>query len=115
MIEKVILDYLTEELSIPVYMERPLDLPERWVQLERTSTSEQNKIRSCMMACQSYDRNSMAGAAALNEEVVAAMDQAIILPSISRCKLNNAYNFTDTATKEYRYQAVYDITYYEVT
>ena len=57
----------------------------------------------------------MAGAAALNEEVVAAMAQAIILPSISRCKLNNAYNFTDTATKEYRYQAVYDITYYEVT
>lgn len=115
MIEKVLLDYLSEQLSVPVYMERPLDLPDQFVILERTSTSELNKIRSCMMACQSYDRNSLAGAAALNEEVVAAMDQAILLPSISRCKLNNAYNFTDTATKEYRYQAVYDITYYEVT
>lgn len=115
MIEKVLLDYLSEQLSVPVYMERPLDLPDQFVILERTSTSELNKIRSCMMACQSYDRNSLAGAAALNEEVVTAMDQAILLPSISRCKLNNAYNFTDTATKEYRYQAVYDITYYEVT
>ena len=115
MLEKVILDYLAEQLDVPVYMERPLELTDQFVILERTSTSEMNKIRSCMLACQSYDRNSLAGAAALNDQVMAAMDQAIILPSISRCKLNNAYNFTDTATKEYRYQAVYDITYYEVT
>lgn len=115
MIEKVILDYLSAQLSVPVYMERPLSLPDRFVILERTSTSELNKIRSYVIACQSYDRGSLAGAAALNEDVIAAMDQAIYLPSISRCKLNNAYNFTDTATKEYRYQAVYDITYYEVT
>lgn len=115
MIEKVILDYLTEALSVPVYMERPLELSDQFVILERTSTSELNKIRSCTVACQSYDRNSLAGAATLNEAVMAAMDQMIILPSISRCKLNNAYNFTDTETKEYRYQAVYDITFYEVT
>lgn len=115
MIEKVILDYLSEELSVPVYMERPLELSDQFVILERTSTSEYNKLRSCTIACQSYDRNSMAGAAALCEEVVEAMDNAISLDVITRCKLNNAYNFTDTATKEYRYQAVYDITYYEVT
>ena len=27
--------------------------------------------------------------------------------------LNSDYNFTDTETKEYRYQAVFDINYYQ--
>lgn len=112
MLETVILNYLKTQLSVPVYMERPQTLPDQFVILERTSTSELNKIRSCTLACQSYDRNSLAGAAALNETVMAKMDAANALSSISRCKLNNCYNFTDTATKEYRYQAVYDITYY---
>ena len=40
------------------------------------------------------------------------MEQATILPTISSAKLNTDYNFTDTTTREYRYQAVYDLTYY---
>ena len=48
----------------------------------------------------------------INEEVKAAMDEIIVLPEISRSKLNSDYNFTDTEKKRYRYQAVYDITHY---
>ena len=31
---------------------------------------------------------------------------------ISRVELNSDYNFTDTSTKRYRYQAVYNFIYY---
>ena len=34
-------------------------------------------------------------------------------PQISRVQLNSDYNFTDTAQKRYRYQAVYDLTFYD--
>jgi len=34
------------------------------------------------------------------------------LNEIGKVKLNSDYNFTDTVTKQYRYQAVYDISHY---
>ena len=40
------------------------------------------------------------------------MEQTITMPAISSAKLDTDYNFTDTSTREYRYQAVYDLTYY---
>ena len=50
----------------------------------------------------------------LNEKVKEAMDELPWeLDSVTRSKLNSDYNFTDTATRKYRYQAVYDITYYK--
>ena len=33
--------------------------------------------------------------------------------NVFRCELNGDYNFTDTETKRYRYQAVFDLTYKE--
>ena len=44
-------------------------------------------------------------------EYPAAMDAIIIRPDISASKLNSDYNFTDAATKQYRYQAIYDLYY----
>lgn len=41
------------------------------------------------------------------------MDRLAEHPKISRVQLNSDYNFTDTAQKRHRYQAVYDITFYE--
>ena len=35
------------------------------------------------------------------------------LTNISSVKLNTDYDFTDEETKEYRYQAVYDLVYME--
>ena len=49
----------------------------------------------------------------MNEEIKAEMlDGLITLGDIARVELNSDYNFTDTATKTYRYQAVFDITHY---
>ena len=53
-------------------------------------------------------------AALLNEAVKEAMDDIITLASVSSCKLDNDYNFTDAKTKTYRYQAIFRITFMEV-
>lgn len=111
MIEKVIFDYLKSNLSVPVYMERPEKDEGEFVVIEKTSSGKTNYICQAALAIQSFG-NSLLRAAEINEEVKAAMDEIIVLPDISRSKLNSDYNFTDTEKKRYRYQAVYDITHY---
>ena len=112
MIEKIILDYLKNELDVPVYMETPAKhIPLRYVVIEKTGSSKNDFIYTAMMTFKSY-APSMYAAAELNEAVKTAMDSAAILPEISRCELNSDYNYTNTQTKSYRYQAVYDIWHY---
>ncbi len=111
MIEKIILDYLKAALDVPVYMELPANPPLRCVVLEKTGSSCTSHIYTAMLAVQSY-APSLYGAAALNEQVKAAMADADTLPEICAVRLNTDYNFTDTASKRYRYQAVFDITHY---
>ena len=65
-----------------------------------------------MMAVQSY-AGSLLEAAQLNDQVKQAMDSLPELAGIGAARLNSDYNFTDTASKRYRYQAVYDVTHYE--
>ena len=112
MIEKIMLDYLSEELDVPVYMEEPRDKPETYVILEKVGSSETNHIPVANMAIQSYGP-SMIEAAALNEIVKTAVRNAVRLTEISAVRLNSDYNFTDTTTKRYRYQAIFVITYME--
>ena len=111
MIEKILRDYLRSKLSVPVEMEEEADLPEKYVLVEKTGSSMTNYIRHATIAIQSY-AGSLYEAAELNEEVKAAMDEIIVLDEITRSELNSDYNYTDTATKRYRYQAVYDLTHY---
>ena len=63
------------------------------------------------IAIQSYEE-SMYKAAKLNDDVVKAMYGLITVPEVTKVTLNSNYNFTDTRTKEYRYQAVFDINHY---
>ena len=112
MIETIVLDYLKGQLPVPVYLERPAAPPERYVLIEKTGGSRRNRLQSATLAIQSL-AESLYQAALLNEAVKAAMEEAVSLPELSRAKLNSDYNFTDTTTREYRYQAVYDVTYYE--
>lgn len=112
MIEKRVMDYLAEKLDVPVYMEMPEKQPESFVLVEKTSSSRTNWIDSATIALDSY-AGSMADAAALSEAVKAQMDKMAEQPDVSRSELNSDYNYTDTALKQYRYQAVYDLVYFE--
>lgn len=110
MIEQLVLDYLTDQLSVPVYMEVPSPLPETFVLLEKTGSSRADWISSATLALQSWAM-TLLDAAKLNEQVKAVMDRMPDTADIGRTALNSDYVYTDTATKRYRYQAVYDITY----
>lgn len=110
MIESIILAYLSNNLNVPVYMEKPND-GEKYVVIEKTGSSERNHICFATFAFQSY-ADTLLNAAQLNEDVKAVMATIITLPEVSKVSLNSDYNYTDTNTKEYRYQAVYDLVHF---
>ena len=68
-------------------------------------------LRETTIAIQSYG-NSLYEAAVLNEEVIAYMQGLIERDEVTKVTLNSNYNYTDTTTKEYRYQAVFDVIHY---
>lgn len=111
MIETIVLDYLSEVLSVPVSMEVPEDPPDQFVVIEKTGGGKENHIKSATLAIQSI-APSLYEAAVLNENVKNSMDGIASLDAICRSNLNSDYNFTDTASKRYRYQAVFDLIYY---
>lgn len=112
MIEKDILDYLTEKLDVAVYMERPLNSATSFVLIEKTGSNQKARgLYEATIAIQSY-ANSLYNCAVLNEKVKQLMENIIYLDNICKVTLNSDYNYTDTSTKEYRYQAVFDLIHY---
>lgn len=111
MIELIIKQFLDDRLSVPAFLERSSEMPERFVLLEKTSGTKNNHLPAATFAFQSYAK-SLYEAAVLNEELKSVVEELIMLDEVSRVQLNSDYNFTDTTTKEYRYQAVFDINYY---
>lgn len=116
MIEKVILDYLIgqdmEGVGNHVYLEAPEYTPDRYVLVEKDGSGEDNGIRSALISIRSVTRIGVVEAALINEMVVNAMEHfAENSDSIYSCRLNSDYNNTRLETKEYRYQAVFNIYY----
>lgn len=111
MIEVIIKNYLDTLLNVPVYAQRPAEVPTKYVTIERTGGGMTNHIRSAMVAVQSY-APTMFEAAELHEEVIGLMLEITSLDDIGGIKLNSEYSFTDEETKQPRYQAVFDIVYY---
>ena len=112
MIETTVLDYLRDRLGVPVTMEVPEGASGTFVVLEKTGSSRQNYIRRATLAVQSY-APTLLQAAQLDDAVIEAMLALPTLDQAGACKLERDYNFTDTETKKYRYQAVFAVTYYE--
>lgn len=111
MIELVILNHLKDGLGVPVFMEKPTYAPSEYVLFEKTGGGRNETMPSATFAFQSYS-TSLFKAAVLNEAVKNEVDHLILLDEIRGITLNTDYNFTDTTTKQYRYQAVYDIKHY---
>lgn len=111
MIEKILMEYLQSNIDIPVFLEKPSMFRGDYILIEKTGSGKGDQIDSAMVAVQSYS-GSMTGAAELNDMVKEVVLGCIELDEIGSCHLNSDYNYTDTSTKEYRYQAVFNITYY---
>ena len=112
MIEAIVIRFLTERLDVPVYAERPEKPDPSYVIVEKVGSGETNLISRATIAVQSHAQ-SMLAAAQMNSLVKHVMRDLADMDCISRCHINSDYNFTDETTKTYRYQAVFDITYYE--
>ena len=110
MIAKTLLDYLGSNLDVPVVMEAP-DQTTGYVLIDQTGSSRTNHIITTTFAIQSYGA-SLYDAMVLNDEVKDAMVGFAELDEITRVELETDYNYTNTATKQYRWQAVYLITHY---
>lgn len=111
MIEIIIKQYLDSHLSVPSSLEYPETPSPRFVVFEKTGSGKSNHLPSSTFAFQSY-AESKYESAKLNDEVKEVVENMIELDEIRSIKLNSDYNFTDTTTKEYRYQAVFDIKHY---
>lgn len=111
MIEKTVYDYLNRVMSVPAYMEMPKNPTNSFLLIEKTGTSTNNHLETAIFAIQSH-ADTLFGAAALNEELKAAMDNIVVLDDIASCRINSDYNYTDGTMRDYRYQAVYQIVHY---
>ena len=120
MIEEIILNYLGDEIApVPVLMEVPevpseeyQAFPDSLVVIEKVGAGREDRIDQASIAFQSYGK-TLYEAAALDHEVRKAVERMNELPEIGGVYLASNYNFTDTRSKRYRYQCVYDIYYVE--
>lgn len=110
MIETLIIDYLSEHLEVFVGMEAPEQTTD-YVLIDKTGSSRTNHIITSSIAIQSYGA-TLHDAMLLNAEVTEAMEGFIELDQITKVELETDYNFTNTETKQYRWQSVYNITHY---
>ena len=120
MIEKIVRDYLIEQIEVPIYTEIPLTPPESYVVIEKTGSSRENFISHSTIVVDSY-AESLYKATLLNEEIKTALlgdgtsyDNGIagVVKEVSACDLNTDHNATDTTNKKHRYQAVYDLVHF---
>lgn len=115
-IEEYVIAKLATALATPtpavsVSGEVPLSRPAVFVTLEKTGSTERDRIRSATLVIQSW-AGSRADACALNERVKTAMEALVSQPEISRCHCDTDYNFPDETTKHHRYAAVFDVVHY---
>ena len=115
MIENTIKEFLESKLTVPVLMEVPKNPASQFVVIEKTGGGQENYINSAILTVQSYGP-SLYMAAELNELVkewmLDGVNGAITLSDVARITLDSDYNYTDTTSKRYRYQAVFDIVHY---
>lgn len=110
MIESILIEYLQEKLDLPVstdYQEA-----ESFILIEKTGSGEENHIMSATVAIKSYAKTTYE-AALLNESMKRAMKEIVSLSTVSSCTLNSDYNYTDIERKRPRYQAIFNLVYFD--
>lgn len=111
MIEKTLISYLSARFKpIKVYAEVPENAPATFIVIEQTGRGQKDTINRTVLAIQSY-APSLLKAAELSERVIGAMVEMPLSENVGKVELVSEHNFTDTRTKQYRYQAVVAISY----
>ena len=115
MIEAEVYQYMQTELNadnIPCYMTRPENATAPYVLIEKTGGSSKNHVKRATFAFQSY-APTLLQAAEVNELVKEAATNLTEITEVYGTRYITDYNFTNPADKIPRYQAVFDIYYYD--
>ena len=111
-IEAIIIGYLKGKLATDNVYGEILDSPAgEFFVVDKTGSTTVDHICTSTVAIQSYG-DTKAEAAESNEKMKRAMEGIVELDEIGGCYLETDYNYTNIARKQYRYQAVYQITHY---
>ena len=109
-IEACVVYHLTTN-GFDAYGEVPKTTGGEFVTIERTGGGETNHIERATLAVQSW-ADTMLDAVKLDSAVADAMESLVEYESVSACRRNGSYNYTNPATNKYRYQSVYEVIYY---
>lgn len=111
MIEKIIIDYLSEELGIGVYAEMPTPKPSNFVLIKRINGGRTNQISAATFSLYVYS-TSMYDTVSLMELVKKLILKATVLPEISSVNIGGENVGTDSNNKVYRCELITNIYYY---
>lgn len=112
-IETIVINHL-RDLGFPAFAEEPdkANRPERYYLVEKTSGSETIGLQNANIAVQSY-APSLVECMGLNYAAIEKMRTLTENVQVTRCRLVTNYNYTETGTRRYRYQALFSISYYD--
>lgn len=114
MIEKIVIDYLSKKLNVPVFMgERPTRNLDEYIVIQTIDGGRRDLIDAVTFNIYSYSNTSLLNSAEINEQVKKAMFDIIELPEISASKCGGGGQNIDTTTKTYAYNCVFNLFYME--
>lgn len=104
-------NFLLEQLDgVPVHFQVPSGPPDLYVLIEKVGSFRDHGLWTDSFAFQSCGK-SLLEVMRLNQEIKEVLPGIVELDDFFRCECETDYNFTNTETKEYRYQAVFEIVY----
>ena len=118
MIEETIFDYLNDNATVPWFAMRPPTTgdhtdPGTYGLFEKTNSTKTDHVVTSTFAFQSY-APTLLEAAQISAELRQLMeDLPNVTTEVSKAQLSGEYNFTNTATKQPRYQAVFTLVHFE--
>ena len=120
MIEEIIYSYLNDNASVPWFAMRPptngdhMEIAsESYGLFEKTNSSKADHVTTSTFAFQSYAPTLLEAAQISAElrELIEALPG--VTTEVSKAQLSGEYNFTNTASKQPRYQAVFSLVHFE--
>ena len=120
MIEETIFDYLKDNASVPWFSMRPPTTGDNqdigtysYGLFEKTNSVKTDHVVTSTFAFQSY-APTLLEAAQISAELRQLMEALPnVTTEVSKAQLSGEYNFTNTATKQPRYQAVFTLVHFE--
>lgn len=112
-IEATVITYLTTALeNIPVRGERPANPPDTYIVVDKTGAELVNFINQATILVEAVAPSKYDASNLINDVKSAMQSITQEEADVTMCSLETEYDDTDTALKDYRYSAVFNISYY---